>query len=196
MSNMFKIFTCVTCRAERDILVEIEKRLKKEFEKEEKAMLYEKNNPNVINEENETIVVTETDITTETVILSQEEMDKNMETEMKNDARTIAAAHVREWVKVLTEPLEEERIVMDEEDEVLVASWGSSKDVSVLLNNQHYVINTQILSNFFYCFSTDSSIMLSDLLSYCVISCCHCFLIFLFSNDLYNTKFIVFFLPS
>ena len=146
---MFKIFTCVTCRAERDILVEIEKRLKKEFEKEEKAMLYEKNNPNVINEEeNETIVVTETENKTETVILSQEEMDKNTETEMKNDARTIAAAHVREWVKVLTEPLEEERIVMDEEDEVLVASWGSSKDVSVVLNNQHYVINIQILSIF------------------------------------------------
>ena len=95
-------------------------------------MLYEKNNPNLLNEKEEVIPVTE--IATETVVLSQEEMDKNTETEIRNDARAIAAAHVREWVKVLTEPLEEEKEVMEEEEDVLVASWGSSKDVSSVLN--------------------------------------------------------------
>ena len=99
-------------------------------------MLYEKNNPKSTHEkEDKTIPVTERE--TETVVLSQEEMDKNTETEMRHDARTIAAMHVREWVKVLTEPLDEEREVMDEEEDVLVASWGSSKDVSIVLNNSY-----------------------------------------------------------
>lgn len=123
-------------RAQRDILVEIEKQLKDEFEKEEKAMLYEKNNPNIINEKEE--ILPGTVIATERVVLSQEEMDKNTETEIRNDARAIAAAHVREWVKVLTEPLEEEKEVMEEEEDVLVASWGSSKDVSIVPNTQFW----------------------------------------------------------
>lgn len=51
--------------------------------------------------------------------------------ELKANVRKAAHEHVRKWVSVLTEPLNEELRVMDEEDDVLLDSWSSNKGVSV-----------------------------------------------------------------
>ena len=60
------------------------------------------------------------------------EMTGEQVLELKANVRKSAHEHVREWVSVLTEPLNEELRVMDEEDDVLLDSWSSHKGVSAL----------------------------------------------------------------
>ena len=60
------------------------------------------------------------------------EMTEEQVLELKANVRKSAHEHVREWVSILTEPLNEELRVMDEEDDVLLDSWSSHKGVSAL----------------------------------------------------------------
>lgn len=73
------------------------------------------------------------DFETESVkIKDVAEMTEEQVLELKANVRKSAHEHVREWVSVLTEPLNEEMRVMDEEDDVLLDSWSSHRGVRAL----------------------------------------------------------------
>jgi hypothetical protein len=67
----------------------------------------------------------------ETVILSQEEIDKNTEMKNREVARKLAGENVRGWVSVLEEPLGDELNVLQEEEDIMMDSWGSDKEVKM-----------------------------------------------------------------
>ena len=75
----------------------------------------------------------ESKVENDDVPLTKEEIEienqKKAENLIKEQARMDAAKTVREWVVTLTEPLEEERELLDEEECLGDDSWGSDRGV-------------------------------------------------------------------
>ena len=122
-------------RAERARLIAIEQSLLAQVAEETEAINKEKNTSpqskiSQISENDK-----ENENTTNSVDVKDDSDSKSLKTKdeeklLEAEARKAAQEHVREWVSVLTEPLNDEIRVMEEEDDVLLDSWSSHKGVS------------------------------------------------------------------
>jgi hypothetical protein len=129
-------------RAERDRLIAIEQSLLAQLAEETEAISKEKNTSpqskisqiSEMDKENEnttnSVDVKIGDKCAEDGFDSKPVKTKDEEKAIEAEARKAAQEHVREWVSVLTEPLNDEIRVMEEEDDVLLDSWSSHKGVS------------------------------------------------------------------
>ena len=122
-------------RAERDRLIAIERSLLAQVAEEAEAINKEKNPSPQSKISQISGMDKENENTTNSVDLkdgfdSKSVKTKDEEKALEAEARKAAQEHVREWVSVLTEPLNDEIRVMEEEDDVLLDSWSSHKGVS------------------------------------------------------------------
>jgi hypothetical protein len=135
-------FLFLIIRAERDRLIAIEQSLLAQLAEETEAISKEKNTSpqskisqiSEMDKENEnttnSVDVKIGDKCAEDGFDSKPVKTKDEEKAIEAEARKAAQEHVREWVSVLTEPLNDEIRVMEEEDDVLLDSWSSHKGVS------------------------------------------------------------------
>lgn len=122
-------------RAERDRLIAIERSLLAQVAEEAEAINKEKNTSPQSKISQISGMDKENENTTNSVDLkdgfdSKSVKTKDDEKAIEAEARKATQEHVREWVSVLTEPLNDEIRVMEEEDDVLLDSWSSHKGVS------------------------------------------------------------------
>jgi hypothetical protein len=141
-------------RAERDRLIAIEQSLLAQVAEEAEAINKEKNTSPQSKISQISEMDKENENTTNSVDVkdgfdSKSVKSKDEERALEAEARKAAQEHVREWVSVLTEPLNDEIRVMEEEDDVLLDSWSSHKGVS-----QHLFLYRQLtVRPFFLSFS-------------------------------------------
>ena len=69
------------------------------------------------------------DLTPEEIEKEKREKEENLK---KEQAREGASKNVLEWVATLSEPMEEEIEVLNEEESLGGNSWGSDREVSIL----------------------------------------------------------------
>jgi hypothetical protein len=122
-------------RAERDRLITIEQSLLAQVAEETEAINKEKNTSPQSKISQISDMDKEKENTTNSVDVkdgfdSKSVKTKDEEKVLEAEARKAAQEQVREWVSVLTEPLNDEIRVMEEEDDVLLDSWSSHKGVS------------------------------------------------------------------